>query len=306
METPRPGLPTDILAEIVAALDPVQDRHCLLNLMSTSSTVWDLAARQLYGNLSVDNEQLAQLVASGKNLSSRSRKVLTFVRRLRICPQLTTATILLLWKVALLNKPLFPNVRQLIYLDHLDPHDSDKASQRLWALRQQRRVSPKVFIFDAADVCITGRGYHQVFLLPIRTLRNITFHESGHHGIFRWGFPPSWTSFRVFDNTFHLCSLGDKWERYGWLLDAVEKLNWKGLELQPRIQICWLSDDPVPPILDEMEAGIESDMPEWRPSTSGFEFRVYSREEPRNCPPCGLCGECRACFDTRIYVVVDI
>jgi len=78
----------------------------------------------------------------------------------------------------------------------------------------------------------------------------------------------------------------------------VRKLAWKGPELQPKVEVCLLSDKPVPPILERMET--MNEFYDWKPSTSGFQFKVYPRQEPHgDCHPCDLCGEYLEIGDRR-------
>jgi len=285
-----PTLPYEILAQIVGALDPVGDRHRLLDLLTISSTFWELAARQLYSCLSVDSEQIGQLVAAGKNLSSRSRQSLTFVRRLRISPHLSEAAVESLWAAAVPGEVLFPNARQLIYEDHCVYNSYE------WEKRHLRPQRPSdIVLFDDVDMCFTGHScYPNLFLLPIRTVRTMTIHASSSVSIFQWGFPFAWqVSFRVFDNHFELNDFEEQHVRGRWKRHAVKHLQWTEGDPRPKIEISWLSDKPIPPILEEMEK-MEDSYSNWRPSTTGFKFEVYPRNEPLQphgkCRPCELCG----------------
>jgi hypothetical protein len=164
------------------------------------------------------------------------------------------------------------------------------ASAKLREARRQQQVPTNVVLFDNVDVCITGYGYHQLFLLPIRNIRTITCHEWHCLNIVRWGFPTAWKSFRVFDNNFRLRNFEEKSLRERWKLLGVKNLQWKGPELQPKLQMCLLDDSAVPPIMEEMETMTGRN--DWSPSACGFQFELYPRQEPHgNCRPCDLCGE---------------
>jgi len=192
MATPllSPTVPDEILVQIVTALDPNNDRQCLVHLMATSSTLWEIAARHLYRSLSVDNKQLEQFVKAGRNLSSRLPRALTFVHRMRITPQLNKTTIHRLWDAAAgASDALFPNVRQLLYVDGLDGVTSYNTFRELRDMHLQHKLPGGILIFERVDVCFTGSGYLQLFLLPIRTIRSITCHGSRATSLSNWGIP---------------------------------------------------------------------------------------------------------------------
>jgi len=298
MDTSGPIVPTEVLEQIVGAVDPHADRQTLVNLMTTCSTLWEIAARHLYASPSLNNQQLLLLFRGGRNLSPRSRKALTFVHRLRISPQLQTVTILRLWQAAYGSEgALFPNVRQLLYVDDQSSY-SARVDKALRLMVEEQPVPAHAIVFENPDVCLTGPGYTQLLLLPIRAIRSITYHGSNPFHMFSRDLPlpPSWKSFRVFDHDI----LRDRLFVIGFFLfNMVRYLQWKGPDLQPPIQVCMLADEAdaqpleqLETLPEELETALEADGSQRRGSMLSLKFELYPRQEPHgDCRPCEVCGE---------------
>ncbi|WOO82235.1 uncharacterized protein LOC62_04G005731 [Vanrija pseudolonga] len=83
MAAPQPTcrLPNEVLSSIVDHLDPIADRSTLLVLLRVSAAMWDMSARRLYREVTLDDAQMSKLV---RRLSSRGRTALGFIRSMKL------------------------------------------------------------------------------------------------------------------------------------------------------------------------------------------------------------------------------
>lgn len=177
-------LPTEILEMIVAWLDPADDATALTNLMRTSKTIWEKAARRLYADLTFEEKQvmamftgsapqplLEQTAPYPVSLSQRTRTALSFTHRLTFIGPWRQAVLDVVWNAATPNRPLFPNARQ-VFFDMKPPH-----GRRRDDVCQPNRCDGK-FVFDKIDVCVLGKeNLHALVQLPARRYRSITGHD---------------------------------------------------------------------------------------------------------------------------------
>lgn len=177
-------LPFDVLRCVVDSLHPSKDSGTLLNLMRVSSTLWGCAARRLYSDLALTEDQVIVLLAAGSNrelpaqqsalaprpLNRRVRTALSFVHRLTIVGPWSQTALDVVWTVALAEHLLFPNVQQVLFnIGRSDP----KLPGRFPRAREGG-----AFVFSTVDVCVLGSvNMNGLVELPAERYRSITCHE---------------------------------------------------------------------------------------------------------------------------------
>lgn len=295
-------LPDEVLRCVVDWLHPSDDSPALLNLMQVSSLMWECAARRLYADLTLDEDQVVALIAgadwqpptdsSGRVqllLSQRTRTALSYVRRLTILGPWRQPIIDMLWDAATIDCPLFPNVVQVLL--NLDP-----SLDHPYHLRYpERQDSHGIFIFDTIDACVLSEQNAEVlFKLPARRYNSFTCHEV------RTG-----VSLAVIQEN----DAYQHWKYWhSFQSDAEEALrlaaSWLSFRARRLSTHCW---DPgassLLPVQLYLKEGAELGrlMAEWYDANQHERLRVFAdsrdvlqiRHYPRSgagAPPCLLCG----------------
>ncbi|WOO82614.1 uncharacterized protein LOC62_04G006094 [Vanrija pseudolonga] len=115
-----PGLPPEILSEIIAYLDTIKDKTTLRSMLFVSRTVSAIAMPHLYARLKLDEAQFAQLVEGSRDDPSRRLQRFGLIHHLELCPPPSAATMAGVYEaVGRDREPLFPNVKTL-RLEHRD------------------------------------------------------------------------------------------------------------------------------------------------------------------------------------------
>lgn len=305
-------------------LDPADDTATLLSLMRVSNSCWDAAARRLYTSIALDRDQVVLLIAgphwraplidaprcgsSGHNLltlSDRTRRALSFVRRLRIVGHWSRDVVEMLWAAAAgRGSPLFPNVVHLFLDIGLPSH----ASYVPYSRSDHPDLSD-LFIFDTIDVCVLGDENRELlFVLPAKRYRSITCHEvlpcRRLSSAWECDDSPQWESWR--------CFLSDAWEAVHTMGEDLAKLTRNDNE-----------EDRTPPFrLPPLQLCLNYGVTLGRDVVTHFEnqyhehhheqrMRIFSslshvlriHHYPPNgegCPPCELCGVYKLLADGRI------
>lgn len=232
-----PSLPPEVIAAVIAKLDP-DDRATLLALCLTSQDCWELAARALYANLSLNSDQFRLLLAGGRSmvdlprpapvvsrywkdgpfrpqppcpthafmgtLGERARRALGFVQQLRILEPLDVTCVHMMWDTAreVPFTPLFPRVHQLVLQDW-PPGTPAPTLGRAGpiAFANAPPSDSGVVIFGTLDICATGGrgGVRQFTCYSAVSIRSLTVHGPTRDAL--WTLGTGWpnVSFKVFD-----------------------------------------------------------------------------------------------------------
>lgn len=294
-------LPTEILRSVVDCLRPPDDSATLISLMRVSRTMWEIAGRQLYANLTLDKDQVVRLIAGADwqppkdsssprvplSLSKRTRTALSFVRRLTLLGLWHQPILDLLCDATVAGKPLFPHVEQVLL-------DIGPPFQRWSRSRRPSPRDPGIFIFGAIDACVFGDGNEVVlFQLPAQRYRSITLHEVGTGILVQ----------RIVGNGEYIRC--EQWRSFQTgTQDALEMAAaYIETEAGKDLPAPWRPNLPPSPVQLYLKEGVTlgKKMVEWFDAEQSDRIRVFAdttnilqiHHFPRSgegCLPCALCG----------------
>lgn len=184
----HPPLPLEIVEQVIRLTDPstVGGRHSLVAWARVSRACWSVATECLYNHVVVSRKRLRALLNGYKRrtaVSPRAAFVLAAVCRFTMVGPFGNA-IASLWDMALrmgctLDKPMFPNVRQLTLrkapwgIAGWGGHDGQIPTKCL-------PQSDECAIFDRPDLCAEDEAdWNELLRIPVRGFANVYLHRRG-------------------------------------------------------------------------------------------------------------------------------